>query len=72
MSMEIEVPIGGVITVCGTEVVCVEDYHDKNCKLVGCNSCPLKDTLTCTHFNCGQFRTDSKNVHLEYYYGVKK
>ena len=70
MSKEIEVPVGGIIKVYGSEMVCVEDFRDANDIFISCGACPIRSTDACKPFNCGGLsRTDGKSVHLEYYYG---
>ena len=69
MSMEIEVPVGGIIKVHGSEMVCVEDFKDGNDVYIGCCACPLTPkSKVCRYFNCGFMRGDGKSVHFEYYY----
>ena len=65
----IDVPVGTVIRVYGSEIVCVEDYKDKYGEDVSCRACPVKDTDACWSLccTCGS-RTDFKDVHFEYYY----
>lgn len=66
MRTGIEVPVGGVITICGLKLVCVEDYYDKHGAEVGCSVCPIKDMYPCEHLDCGfAIRTDGKSVHFE-------
>lgn len=73
MKMGIEVPVGGVIVAFGSEMVCVEDYTDKNGVRIGCGACPIMNIYPCEHLACGHAgRSDGKSTHFEYYYGVKK
>lgn len=69
MRMGIEVPVGGIIKVYGSEMVCVEDFRDSNDVRISCGACPIKDAYPCEHLACGfAMRSDGKSVHFEYYY----
>ena len=61
MSAVIEVPVGGIIKVYGSEMVCVEDFQDANGIYIACGACPIKNTPACGYLKCG-------GVHFEYYY----